>query len=440
MEEFYESLKKLLKDSELLLKPEGAISSKWVLLSANQQTVKEEKNEKIALSNSYARASSQISNLASYQACQNLFENDNVFKDASKLAGYWGTFRAIFQDVIHNCGQMRKNKVILNGERAIQRVNKLREELSASKVQLTSTARLLGVKLQCKEIVLPDGLSLYRLNKREINKRQPTIEPYSSNRESSQVAFQPTELRMSLKVPVNRSQDSAFFQANNEAQKIARNAFKHVLDAILLLKNGQIELSPQRFEGGPIGGITITGTYPNFMPILNVTIRKQDTQKIVRAYELVGGKSTESDKVITRALHRFLLGRKRRDLVDKLIDYVISWESLLLTQEGNPATNELIYRFSINGSSFITTISKSKKKKKYFKMMKSIYALRSDIVHGGDDKKINKNLKTGEFNNLDEVCKFLEGQFKAAIWWLIDITPQERPYKKKDGWEKLLWP
>ncbi len=73
-------------------------------------------------------------------------------------------------------------------------------------------------------------------------------------------------------------------------------------------------------------------------------------------------------------------------------------------------------------------------------MMKNIYALRSDIVHGGDDKKIEKNLNAGEFDSLDEVCKFLEGHFKAAIWWLTSIAPQERPYMKKDGWEELLWP
>ena len=73
-------------------------------------------------------------------------------------------------------------------------------------------------------------------------------------------------------------------------------------------------------------------------------------------------------------------------------------------------------------------------------MMKSIYALRSDIVHGGDDKKINRSFRKGEFKNLGEVCNFLEYNFKITIWWLLKIVPTERPYIKKYGWEELLWP
>jgi len=243
---------------------------------------------------------------------------------------------------------------------------------------------------------------------------------------------------MSLEVPVNRTKDQAFFLADNEGHKIARNTFKNFLDAILLLKDGHIELGPPHFDGGPIEGPR--GTYQNFIPNLDVTIKKQDAQNIIKAYELVSGESAGSDKVISRALHRFLLGRKRRDLVDKLIDFVISWESLLLTQNGSPATSELIYRFSINGSSLIATITKTKDRKKYFKMMKSIYSLRSVIVHGGTDEKINENIKSGEFNNMDDVCNFLEKHFKITVWWLLGLAPQNRPYMKKDGWEELLWP
>ena len=222
--------------------------------------------------------------------------------------------------------------------------------------------------------------------------------------------------------------------------KIARNTFKNFLDAILLLKDGHIELGPPHFDGGPIEAPTIRGIYQNFIPNLDVTIKKQDAQNIIKAYELVSGESAGSDKVISRALHRFLLGRKRRDLVDKLIDFVISWESLLLTQNGSPATSELIYRFSINGSSLIATITKTKDRKKYFKMMKSIYSLRSVIVHGGTDEKINENIKSGEFNSMDDVCNFLEKHFKITVWWLLGLASQNRPYMKNDGWEELLWP
>ena len=440
MRNFNESLENLLKDCETLLKPEAVVSNKWFALNDSRQEVRQVNNKRESLVRSYVHASSKISKLESYEKCQKAFDEDVIFNNASRLAGYWGSFRSVFQDIILASGCVRKNKVLFDINCAIDRASKKREELSASTIHINCNSRLLGVKLKSKVIDLPNGLSLYRLNKRELNARQPFIEPYSSSFQESQLAFQPTELRMSLEVPVNRTKDQAFFLADNEGHKIARNTFKNFLDAILLLKDGHIELGPPHFDGGPIEAPTTRGIYQNFMPNLDVTIKKQDAQNIIKAYELVSGESAGSDKVISRALHRFLLGRKRRDLVDKLIDFVISWESLLLTQNGSPATSELIYRFSINGSSLIATITKTKDRKKYFKMMKSIYSLRCVIVHGGTDEKINKNIKSGEFNNMDDVCGFLEKHFKITVWWLLGLAPQNRPYMKKDGWEELLWP
>ena len=440
MDDLQDCLKKLLIDCEKLLKPEREVSSKWVLISDSQQQVKGEIDEKLSLTYSYARASTHISQLPSYQACQKAFEKDAIFKNASKLAGYWGTFRAVFQEIIRNCGKIRKNKVVLNVKEAVQVVTKFRKEFSASKIQFLGTSRLLGAKLRCKEIILPDGLSLYRLNKKERNDRQPLIQPYSSSLQDSQVAFHPTELRIALTLPVTKSKTNAFFDVNNEAQKSVRTAFTHVLDALLLVKEGQIDLGPMKVEGGPVQGGIIMGLYPNSIPILNVDIGKKDINKIITAYELVSGKSDRIDRVMPRAFHRFLLGRKRRDLIDKIIDFVIAWESISLTQKGNPAAQELSYRFAINGSSLITKVSKDKDRKNHFQKMKCAYDLRSSIVHGGDDKKINKVLGSGKFDNLIDASRFLENNFKNVIWWLIEIEPVKRPYLKKDGWEELLWP
>jgi hypothetical protein len=438
MDELKVCLKNLLIDCEKFLKPEKEVSSKWILTSDSTQEVKEKIDEKSSLAYSYTHASTHISQLPSYQECQKSFEKDDIFKNASKLAGYWGTFRTIFQDIIRDCGKIYKNKVTVDIDAAFQLVDKFRNDFSTTEVQFWGTSRLLGVKLRCKEIILPDGLSLYRLTKRERNDRQPLIQPYSLSLQDPEVAFHPTELRTTLTLPVNKSKDNAFFDVNNEAVKKVREVFTHVLDALLLIKEGRIELGPMKVEGSPVQSGIIMGPY--LIPTLNVDIWKKDISKITTAYELISGKSDRIDKVMSRAFHRFLLGRKRRDLIDKIIDFVIAWESILLTQKGNPATQELSYRFSVNGSSLITEISKDKDRKKHFQKMKCAYDLRSSVVHGSDDKKINKVLDSGKFNNLIDACNFLENNFKNAIWWLIEIDPAQRPYLKTDGWEELLWP
>ncbi len=71
--------------------------------------------------------------------------------------------------------------------------------------------------------------------------------------------------------------------------------------------------------------------------------------------------------------------------------------------------------------------------------MRCIYDLRSDIVHGGDGKKLKKTLNSGEITDLAEACAFLENNFRTVTWRLIDLEPPERPYMKKDGWEDMLW-
>jgi hypothetical protein len=130
----------------------------------------------------------------------------------------------------------------------------------------------------------------------------------------------------------------------------------------------------------------------------------------------------------------------RRSLIDKLVDYVIVWESILLTTGGKALTQELSYRFSLNGSSLLATACKIKDRRSLFIKMRFLYSLRSSLVHGGHDRSIEKKFKTGEFGSLEHACRFLETNFTAALWWLIEIAVENRPYKKEGGWEDLLWP
>jgi hypothetical protein len=410
MNNFEESLLILLKDCKELLKPQG-------------------------------RYTDDISRLSTYQACQIAFENDNGFKDAARLAGFWGTFNAILEDIINKCCRIRGDKVIIDTKCVLKTVAEFRKDLLAKNVHYTGKAILLGVNLNKKKIIIDDGLILYRLNKKEMEReeRRFYIEDLFSKVKAFQILSQPTEIHMTLKLPVNRSMDSAFFNSFNEAQMIATEAFVNIVDSILLIKNGIVKLGPCIFKGGLTGGPLISGFDIARIPNENVEINKSDIPFIIKAYDLISGKSQEKDRVLLQALHRYIIGRKRDDLADKLIDYTISWESLLLSQKKSQTDQELSYRFSVNGSSLLSTIHRNKNNKEYFKKMRCIYSLRSSIVHGGDPGKIDKKIKDCQFGNLKDICEFLENNFKAALLWLIGMKPNNRPYNKEEGWEDLLW-
>ncbi|MFC1542081.1 hypothetical protein ACFL50_06505, partial [Candidatus Latescibacterota bacterium] len=367
------------------------------------------------------------------------FESDEVFSNAKSIAGFWATFDGIIQFIISNSGSYRKNKIVIDTIKAINLLREFRKELTQKSLRFIATARLMGVTLTCKSYQLPDSILLYSLSKKERNERQPALEFYSSSAwEYQQLPYHPVELSVSITIPVDQTQDSAFFKVKDEAKSFAIQRFNKVIESILVAKSGDTKLSAINLSGSIEYIPTSRSLSQTMPPNVNITLRKNDIKKIASAYNLVSGGKL-SDKTLSRSLHRFLLGRKRTNLVDKLIDYVIAWESLLLTQDGNPIAQELTYRFTLNGATLISSANKKTNTIEVYKKMKSAYSTRSTIVHGGSKNEIIKKLKIGGYNSEKELCDYLESNYRKVIYWLIELKPRERPYKKKDGWENLMW-
>lgn len=425
----------LLSDTKPLLKQLVSSPNKWFLDSKNQQVLKTVKKH------SFYFDHKAIKKEKSYKKCKEEFEKDSAFKQATKLASYWGKFETILQTVINESVKIKRGKIFIDEDRARQKIAELNSLFSQKNVKIEVHAHLLGVNIKRKIIEFPNGLYLYRLNKKEINARQPLIEAYHTNAlwTDPQITFHPTELRYSMKASVDPSKQFDFFNATNQAQQEARTAFQNLIESILLVQEGDVQLGPLSMEGGPIPcGISYNMT-TRLIPFPEVVISNTQAKQILTAYELLSGGGREKDKVLLRALQRFFIGRQRHNPVDKLIDYVISWEAILLTQKGSPIKQELIYRFSVNGSSLLAYVLNNKDRKELFEKMKCAYATRSTVVHGGSDTEIKNKLKTGSFLDLNDVCKFLEDSFRRTVWWLINFDRSKRPYYKDNGWEDLLW-
>ena len=247
------------------------------------------------------------------------------------------------------------------------------------------------------------------------------------------------ELHLPITIPVDRAQKNAFFKARDNALQSAGKIFGNILDSILIVFKGKAILgAPITLQGGLKQTWFKAPIIQEMPPPVNITIRKNDLKNIYTAYDLVSG-GKKCDETLSRALHRFLLGRKRSELVDKIVDYVISWEALLLTQEGKPIKQELSYRFSLNGASILFAINNRLDRFVSIKKMKAAYSVRSTIVHGSGDTEIDKELKKGAFNNLQSLCDYIETNFRTTILWLASKDAKDRPYRKHYGWEELIW-
>ena len=122
-----------------------------------------------------------------------------------------------------------------------------------------------------------------------------------------------------------------------------------------------------------------------------------------------------------------------------MVDFVIAFEALLLTQNGSAITQELSYRFAVNGASLLRLVLNSRDGQGIFRKMKAAYSVRSDIVHGAADVEQSKALRSGGFDSLRELSEYLETNLRRSIFWIESVPDKSRPYSMNNGWEELLF-
>lgn len=430
----------LISECEALITPSIFMGERWYRVSKNQKRTKSVINSSMSISVSFGSAMEEILVSKPYKAMEQLFKEDPVFRDASRLFGHWGTLRSILQLVLVNSGRVTKKYIYFDHSRALNRLRAYRSFFMQSEFSGTAITRLYGVKSTVKRACLPDNIEMIRLNIRELNEREPVIDPYFPSGQEDFISEGDLELLLPVTVPIDRQSKGAYFKTQSQAQDIAVKTFQRILNSILIACPGRARLFSFRFSAdvilAPIGQSI---PRDRVMPPKNMLIRVADFPKIEVAYNLLSPDSEKYDNTLFRALHRFLLGRERYDLIDKLVDYVICWEAILLTQEGQPLQLELGYRFSLNGASIIAASEKRKPKIEDFKKFKAAYSARSIIVHGGSKEKIDKKLREGSFRNIHALTEFLETRFRQVVFWLADMPDADRPYKKCHGWEEIIW-
>jgi hypothetical protein len=133
-------------------------------------------------------------------------------------------------------------------------------------------------------------------------------------------------------------------------------------------------------------------------------------------------KSAESDstKYLDIALRRFSLGIEESDFEDKMIDYMISFEALLL-----PEASELKYRLSNRVATLLT--EESGQATEIRNTLAKAYDLRSVIVHGGEFQPIKIEGITIESRDF---CSTIENYLRMCIRLFIVLS---ETYKRQQA-------
>ena len=89
---------------------------------------------------------------------------------------------------------------------------------------------------------------------------------------------------------------------------------------------------------------------------------------------------------LVMALRRFNMALNRAVIEDRIVDLMISAESLFLSDSGNPGERgEQRFRLALRAAKFV--VSPRYAPRQIFDLMRTAYDIRSDIVHGGSVKK-----------------------------------------------------
>lgn len=429
-------IQNLCKRAESLISTISKIKNrqKWIRINGSV-TLKEFPQIESALQIAFIDESFTSSD--EYQAIEQFLKTDSVFSTSTERGGYHGLPNRLINRILLKAMTLNNGNITFDPKFAKNELNYFKSCFHSKEVLYKARARIFGVELPIPRINITDNIYLVKLTDVEMNERQEFIDISNLEDNDSKSLFEYTEIRMIFKIPINENIESPVLSTGNESSKKSRKAFNDVIAALRLIKSGNIELGAIHISSF-ISSFATDNIYKLYISLSKIKINDSDIDSLLRAYRIVT-EFQRSDKILERALNRFLLGKQRHDPVDRLIDYVIAWESILLTVNGNAIMNETSYRFGINGSSLLYASDAEKDRISGLKLMKEIYSIRSKIVHGASKEDINKEINKAEFNNLTDLVSDIEEKFRKVTFWLSDLKRDDRPYFKLGGWEQYLW-
>ena len=144
-------------------------------------------------------------------------------------------------------------------------------------------------------------------------------------------------------------------------------------------------------------------------------------------------KPVRSRRFLVNAIHRFATAMEKDIPEERLIDLMIAAESLFLNDE--KYQGELRYRFSHRIALFHQ--KQKVERKRLFNVLKGIYDIRSQILHGGSEKLKFIKKPDNTFYNLGEYCGILTDILRSAIKRMISLSQKKGSPKSLINWDDV---
>ena len=284
----------------------------------------------------------------------------------------------------------------------------------------------LSVGCDVKDIDLEDGLNIRSITDKELQKlwRHSRFGIVPRSNISS---FKHT-MELEYKTPKISSSISTH-------QEKAEEILNDLVYALRLFKRGGINFNIYRVS--PIGWVSRSNfTSYEFFKALSRTsyggghyiLEETEIEQFQKFWKKFKEFDFQTVTFLKMAIERFNFAYEKRSQEDKLIDYMISFESLFMKED-----QELSHRLSVRVSRFIK--GEYIERKELFSDFKKIYNIRSRIVHG--ESFNHKNLRKLKVESLSELVSKVEEHLRVSIKKFICLIDQDVNYDHKEFLDKL---
>lgn len=348
----------------------------------------------------------KIKRLTEYEECKNcMCENEIIDKHLDKLVGTIEqmhrvdidtTLQGFILKLISESASLKFNEKIFT-----ECFDKLRNFFINDKLQFRTFALLEGFTADINEIQLDDNLRIFKIPTRKLEEllKNSTYMPVPH--------FRMLSLRFAIEriYETDKIVGEELGRPSDTPTQETMRIFDETISALRLFKPetvGYNFIQTEAVDWSLIGGGSIISgnfIYPYFGAY---SLKKDEISDFKEIYKKLKNKQ----KFLDIPLRYFNYAHKREKTEDKLIDYMIAFESLFIKEKA-----ELSYRLSLRVATFLG--GDHEEKGRIFKLMRIAYGIRSEIVHGTD---YNKNIKINEEKlSVEELTSKIEGLLSKSI-------------------------
>jgi hypothetical protein len=291
-------------------------------------------------------------------------------------------------------------------------------------------------RVETEKVELSPNFSIIKIPKEEREQMLSQSREFGLFTQHHMMPFNEYAFVLFLEAPKVFGEGPPLPDVENMPSQIARKLFDEACSALRLHKSGAISYDYIHIgsTSWELHGGTYTVSSIGMRPAIGPQhlLLKEEVAEFVRFWEFFQRVRKKKQKRTDIALRRFNFAYERVRPEDKLVDYLIGFEALLL--EGDER-QELEYRLGLRGSVLLGKTPEERQT--VFKELKTAYRERSNIVHGGTVREAVKI--GGDKIKFNEFVEKVEQRLRAAIKEFLALSETQSESKViKDLDDKIV--